>query len=89
MVIADAVFLKIPLIRAGGDDAGVFNGNRAEICFRPVRVLQADRPRAAVRLLPHSGNIAAKGNDRGRDARFLVWVLLYIKYADRFIEWIS
>ena len=25
----------------------------------------------------------------GRFARFLVWVLLYIKYADRFIEWIS
>ena len=25
----------------------------------------------------------------GRFLRFLVWVLLYIKYADRFIEWIS
>ena len=25
----------------------------------------------------------------GRFLRFLVWVLLYIRYADRFIEWIS
>ena len=25
----------------------------------------------------------------GRFVRFLVWVLLYIRYADRFIEWIS
>ena len=71
MVIADAVFLKIPLVRAGGDDAGILDGNRAEIRLRIIRVLQADRPRAAIRLCADGGDVAAEGNDRGCDARVL------------------